>query len=55
MSEAINQGVQLDQIEGSTRIQNDIKNLMKDCLELLDTRAVEVADGPARRALLKKE
>ena len=55
MSEAINQGVQLDQIEGSTRIQNDIKNLIKDCLELLDTRAVEAADGPARRALLKKE
>ena len=55
MSEAINQGVQLDQIEGSTRINNDIKNLMKDCMELLDTRAVEAADGSARTASSKKE
>lgn len=55
MSEAVNQGIQLDQIEGSTRIYNDIKNLMKDCLELLDTRAVELAAGSARQAVVEEE
>ncbi len=35
MSEAINQGVQLDKIEGSARIHKEISMLMKDCRELL--------------------
>ncbi len=35
MSEAINQGVQLEMIEGSARIHREISMLMKDCRELL--------------------
>ena len=55
MSEAINQGVQLDKIEGSTRIHKEIKMLMKDCRELLAAESAWSGEEPDPGVVLRKD
>jgi hypothetical protein len=55
MNEVINQGVPLNQVEGSAQINKEIRNLMNDCRELLDSRAGASADESGARAALEKD
>lgn len=55
MNEVVNQGVPLNQVEGSAQINKEIRNLMNDCRELLGSRAGASADGSGARAALEKD